>query len=594
MNRRLATLAITVALATVMAAAAPRAQSVSVSLRVESSEAPAPLFDGPIDTAPHPVDGSDGSGSHPCSGPPGAAPAATATGALDDAMRGAGIPWRGNWDPSFRDFFVERIGPFASRAPDRYWSLSVNGRFSAGGCLTQVAAGDSVRFFYGPLFGNGEAGGTGGGSVDPPGAAGGGAPGKGGSGASPRRLRRVAASALGFIRTHGGVGEDWARLARALHGDGNPTAAARGLIAARLDSQLPNGSLDRDVNATAIAVLAWHGGRPRAAARAAAWLAETQSPNGGFGYRPGLPTDIDTTGLASWALAVGERQGATRRAAAFVRSSQAPDGGFPALPGGESNAQSTGLGLIALRMSGLGPRRTLSDSGRGPLDYLASLARSNGAIAYQRRSSPTPVWTTAQALLGLTSRAKLLDLNGDGRSAEYAEGTTTSMEARTVTEQLWGGETTKAVDNFPVSGERVPVPVVRWLGRLKAAAAEVNGELGELDNELAERIAAAGEAVAAGEHDDQFPIDVFQTGSGTSSNMNANEVLANLAGDGAHPNDHVNMGQSSNDVFPSAVHLAALSEVTHDLLPAMGALRVGAGGEGRAVRRRGQGRAAPT
>ena len=132
------------------------------------------------------------------------------------------------------------------------------------------------------------------------------------------------------------------------------------------------------------------------------------------------------------------------------------------------------------------------------------------------------------------------------------------MEAQTLTEQLWGGETTKAVDNFPVSGERVPVPVVRWLGRLKAAAARVNGELGELDTELAGAVADAGDAVAAGEHDDQFPVDVFQTGSGTSSNMNANEVLAKLAGEGAHANDHVNMGQSSNDVFPSAVHLAAL------------------------------------
>jgi fumarate hydratase class II len=147
------------------------------------------------------------------------------------------------------------------------------------------------------------------------------------------------------------------------------------------------------------------------------------------------------------------------------------------------------------------------------------------------------------------------------------------MEASTLTEQLWGGETTKAVDNFPVSGERVPVPVVRWLGRLKAAAAIANAELGSLDSDLAARISEAGEAVAAGEHDDQFPIDVFQTGSGTSSNMNANEVLANLAGDGAHPNDHVNMGQSSNDVFPSAVHLAALDEVTRDLLPAMGSLQ---------------------
>jgi fumarate hydratase class II len=136
-------------------------------------------------------------------------------------------------------------------------------------------------------------------------------------------------------------------------------------------------------------------------------------------------------------------------------------------------------------------------------------------------------------------------------------------------EQLWGGETTKAVANFPVSGERVPVPVVRWLGRIKGAAARVNADLGLLDGGLAQRVAEAADRVAAGEFDEQFPIDVFQTGSGTSSNMNANEVIANLAGEGAHPNDHVNMGQSSNDVFPSAVHLAALDEATHQLLPAL-------------------------
>jgi fumarate hydratase, class II len=136
-------------------------------------------------------------------------------------------------------------------------------------------------------------------------------------------------------------------------------------------------------------------------------------------------------------------------------------------------------------------------------------------------------------------------------------------------EQLWGGETTKAVANFPVSGETVPVSVIRWLGRIKAAAARVNAELGLLDADVAERIAAAGDRVANGEFDDQFPIDVFQTGSGTSSNMNANEVIATLAGDAAHPNDHVNMGQSSNDVFPSAVHLAALDTATHKLLPAL-------------------------
>jgi fumarate hydratase class II len=143
------------------------------------------------------------------------------------------------------------------------------------------------------------------------------------------------------------------------------------------------------------------------------------------------------------------------------------------------------------------------------------------------------------------------------------------MGVQETEQQLWGGETTKAVANFPVSGETVPVPVVRWLGRIKGAAARVNGELGLLDGAIAERIAAAGDEIAAGKHDDQFPVDVFQTGSGTSSNMNANEVIAALAGDGAHANDHVNMGQSSNDVFPSAVHLAALDEATNDLLPAL-------------------------
>src|SRR5436305_8086274 len=136
-------------------------------------------------------------------------------------------------------------------------------------------------------------------------------------------------------------------------------------------------------------------------------------------------------------------------------------------------------------------------------------------------------------------------------------------------QQLWGGETTKAVANFPVSGERVPVGVVRWLAAIKGAAARVNADLGKLDPELAERIGNAADEIAAGKYDDQFPIDVFQTGSGTSTNMNANEVIAHLAGEGAHPNDHVNMGQSSNDVFPSAVHLAALDEATHDLLPAL-------------------------
>jgi fumarate hydratase, class II len=135
--------------------------------------------------------------------------------------------------------------------------------------------------------------------------------------------------------------------------------------------------------------------------------------------------------------------------------------------------------------------------------------------------------------------------------------------------QLWGGETTKAVANFPISGETVPVSVIRWLARVKGAAAAVNGELGLLPKRTASKIEKAANEIAAGKHDAQFPIDVFQTGSGTSANMNANEVIAALAGDGAHANDHVNMGQSSNDVFPSAVHLAALDVAQNELLPAL-------------------------
>src|SRR6478672_4494506 len=111
------------------------------------------------------------------------------------------------------------------------------------------------------------------------------------------------------------------------------------------------------------------------------------------------------------------------------------------------------------------------------------------------------------------------------------------MSETSVRQELWGGETRKAIDNFPVSGEPIPVHVARWLGRIKAAAARVNAELGLLEAGKAERIAAAADRIANGELDDQFPIDVFQTGSGTSSNMNANEVIATLAGDDVHAND---------------------------------------------------------
>src|SRR5436309_15127087 len=174
-----------------------------------------------------------------------------------------------------------------------------------------------------------------------------------------------------------------------------------------------------------------------------------------------------------------------------------------------------------------------------------------------------------------TSRIRLADPCGTVLSSAAAGAYTPSRligVKETAPKELWGGETRKAVDNSQVSGEPIPVSVARWLGRIKAAAARVNGELGLLGTDKAERVAAAGDRVAGGELDDQFPIDVFQTGSGTSSNMNANEMIASLAGEDVHPNDDVNLGQSSNDVFPSAVHLAALDELVNDLLPALARL----------------------
>jgi fumarate hydratase class II len=140
------------------------------------------------------------------------------------------------------------------------------------------------------------------------------------------------------------------------------------------------------------------------------------------------------------------------------------------------------------------------------------------------------------------------------------------------TQTLYGGETAKAVENFPISGEPVPVAVIHWIAAIKGAAALANASLGKLDKDLGSKISAAANEIAAGKHDEQFPVDVFQTGSGTSSNMNTNEVISALTGGAAHPNDHVNMGQSSNDVFPSAVHLAALDQTVNALLPALAKL----------------------
>jgi fumarate hydratase class II len=152
-------------------------------------------------------------------------------------------------------------------------------------------------------------------------------------------------------------------------------------------------------------------------------------------------------------------------------------------------------------------------------------------------------------------------------------------EVEVPADALWGAQTQRAVGNFPVSGRRLPRRLIRALALIKKAAAEVNRESGALDPRLADAIIQAAHEVAIGQHDAQFPVDVFQTGSGTSSNMNANEVIANraiqiLGGQPGtktpvHPNDHVNKGQSSNDVFPTAVHVAASEAVERDLLPAL-------------------------
>jgi fumarate hydratase class II len=149
-------------------------------------------------------------------------------------------------------------------------------------------------------------------------------------------------------------------------------------------------------------------------------------------------------------------------------------------------------------------------------------------------------------------------------------------ELKVPADALWGAQTQRAVDNFPISGMHMPRGFIRALGLIKSAAAQTNADLGHLKKPLAKAIRRAAERVAAGEFDAHFPIDVFQTGSGTSSNMNANEVIAHLVGRSGtkvHPNDHVNMGQSSNDVIPTAIHVSATLGASEDLLPALAHLR---------------------
>jgi fumarate hydratase class II len=156
---------------------------------------------------------------------------------------------------------------------------------------------------------------------------------------------------------------------------------------------------------------------------------------------------------------------------------------------------------------------------------------------------------------------------------EYRVERDTMGEVRVPAEALYRAQTQRAVENFPISGVRLERRHIRALAQIKAAAAAVNAELGVIDRKVADAIITAAEQVAAGQYDDHFPVDVFQTGSGTSSNMNMNEVLASLAATrlaiSVHPNDHVNASQSSNDVFPSSVHLAATGAISDDLVPAL-------------------------
>ncbi|MFG1928138.1 class II fumarate hydratase [Cryptosporangium sp. NPDC048952] len=157
--------------------------------------------------------------------------------------------------------------------------------------------------------------------------------------------------------------------------------------------------------------------------------------------------------------------------------------------------------------------------------------------------------------------------------SEYRIEHDTMGEVKVPAAAKWRAQTQRAVENFPISGTPIEPALIAALGRIKASAARVNAQLGVIDTDLAEAIAAAAEEVATGVHDAEFPVDVFQTGSGTSSNMNTNEVIATLAterlGKPVHPNDHVNASQSSNDVFPSSIHLAATGAVSDDLIPAL-------------------------
>jgi fumarate hydratase class II len=161
-------------------------------------------------------------------------------------------------------------------------------------------------------------------------------------------------------------------------------------------------------------------------------------------------------------------------------------------------------------------------------------------------------------------------------NSDYRIETDTMGDLQVPADALWGAQTQRAINNFAISGIHLPAPFIHALGLIKASAARVNADLKLLSEDIAAAIEDAAMAVAQGDYDSEFPVDVFQTGSGTSSNMNANEVVARLAATASgldiHPNDHVNHGQSSNDVIPTAIHLSAALQIARHLDPALQAL----------------------
>ena len=181
--------------------------------------------------------------------------------------------------------------------------------------------------------------------------------------------------------------------------------------------------------------------------------------------------------------------------------------------------------------------------------------------------------------------------SGTSEDVEYRIEHDTMGEVRVPINALWRAQTQRAVENFPISGRGLERTQIRALGLLKGACAQVNKDLGLLAPEKADAIIAAAGEIADGLHDDQFPIDVFQTGSGTSSNMNTNEVIASIAaqnGVTVHPNDDVNMSQSSNDTFPTATHIAATEAAVRHLIPALEVLHESLARQGAAMAHRGE------